>query len=178
MITDLSFSYKYLLRFVLIHKYGMFKNKYTLPFCSLGKLFVLFNNVQNINSTLYYGYFYLFRFFFGRLAFVTNFQTRFKLGKYYYTFCFSSIIRKQAVYFPIHLFFNDFKKVVSNTCSKSYCKINCSFIYSITDMHIFIEVKNNASLLKLPSTLYLKLYTSVSDPVTSSLLLTVFKLPI
>jgi len=78
---DLFFTYKYTIRFLLLHKLGYDYNTYNLPKISKLILFFSLNKLEDIDSLEIYNYFYLFKYFFGQKAFLTKTKSYFSLGK-------------------------------------------------------------------------------------------------
>jgi hypothetical protein len=66
---------------LLLHKLGYKKNIYTIP--SINKLVFFFSlkKLEDLDSPEIYNYLYLFKYFFGRSAFLTKNKSYFVLGK-------------------------------------------------------------------------------------------------
>jgi len=77
---DYGFYYKNSVRSLVIHK-AYVKN--TLSISVISKLIFIFplNRIEDTDDVQIYNYLYLFRFFFGRRAFLTKFRSYFSLGK-------------------------------------------------------------------------------------------------
>lgn len=80
MIIDYYFFYKYLVKFISINKINVKINTYNL--ISINKLILSFNleDIDDIDDVQFYNYFYLFKFFFGRSAYLTKLNSLFDLG--------------------------------------------------------------------------------------------------
>ena len=79
-MIDFSFFYKYSIRQILINKIYI-DNTYSLP--NIKKIILFFSlvNIEDRDIVQIYNYVYLFRFFFGRNAFLTRYKSFFNLGK-------------------------------------------------------------------------------------------------
>jgi hypothetical protein len=80
-MKNLHFTYKYNLRYILINKLGFIENNIKIPF--IKKLIFLINirNIENIDERQIYNYFYLFKFFLGRKAYISKNKKNYHLGK-------------------------------------------------------------------------------------------------
>ena len=79
MIIDSFFNYKYVSRFILLNKIGIL-NTYDIAECK--KLIYFFNltKIEDINDIQLYNYFYLIKFFFGKLSFFSKVKKFYLLG--------------------------------------------------------------------------------------------------
>jgi len=79
--VDLFFTYKYTIRYLLSHKLINNFNTYTIP--NISKIIIYFSlkKFEDLDSVEIYNYFYLFRQFFGRKAFLSKTKSQFSLGK-------------------------------------------------------------------------------------------------
>jgi len=80
MIIDYYFFYKYLVRFISVNKFNSKINTYNV--ISLNKLVLSFDikDIDDIDDVQFYNYFYLFKFFFGKSAYLTKLNSSFDLG--------------------------------------------------------------------------------------------------
>jgi hypothetical protein len=80
-MKDLHFTYKYNLRHILINKLGFIENNKKIPY--IKKLIFLINikNIENVDERQLYNYFYLFKFFLGRKAYLNKNKKIYHLGK-------------------------------------------------------------------------------------------------
>lgn len=78
---DFHFTYKHTLRLLLLHKLGYKHNTYNLPLLKKLKFFFSLRKLEDLDSTEIYNYLYLFKYFFGRSAFLTKNKSYFVLGK-------------------------------------------------------------------------------------------------
>jgi len=79
---DHYFTYKNSLRFLSLLKLGLYynKNTYAVPFLTkLSFFFSLSKSVDKDNISIY-NYFYLFKFFFGKNAFLSKYKSFYNLG--------------------------------------------------------------------------------------------------
>lgn len=81
---DLFFSYRYVFRFLLLNKYGMFLNTNQIPFFKKLVIFFDSNYIKDLDDTRALNYFYFVRFFFGRNAVFYKINSTFHLGTVFY----------------------------------------------------------------------------------------------
>lgn len=79
--VDLNFSYKFNLRFLLINKLNIISNTYCVPSVTQLVLFFPITRIEDVDHVQSYNYAYLFKFFFGKKAFLTRQRSFFNLGK-------------------------------------------------------------------------------------------------
>jgi len=176
--TDFFFTYKYILRFLLIHKYGLFCNTFEVPV--LNKLFIFFciSDVVDIDDACFFNYPFLFRFFFGRRAFFTKFKSIFNLGTYFFSFQIFTFFNGRSCFFPIFFFVNDLK------CFSDY---NTYFVYPVFNnfnyfyinfynLNIFLEKKTNIGLYNLKHKMHFKFCLKSYDFFSSFLFFDLLKL--
>jgi hypothetical protein len=77
---DYYFFYKYLVRNILIYKLVRLQNAYIIPSIKKILFFFSLNNILDVNDVQVYNYLYLFKYFFGRRAFLTKINSLFDLG--------------------------------------------------------------------------------------------------
>lgn len=154
MIVDLFFNYKYNVRFFLLNKF-FYKNLYEIDNIKGAVFFFSIKEYDNLDSKEIYNFFYLFKFFFGKLAFFSSYVSLLSLGKWYYNFDVKVIINKKFFYYYMYFIFNDF---LFNLSKDSY-SINLNkdfYLISIPDMSIFNDKKSNLGLFNLNSTINFK----------------------
>lgn len=78
---DYNFLYKYSIRTLLISKYSNIQNYLNIPFISKILLTFPLKHLEDIDEAQVYNYLYLFKFFFGRRAFLTRSKSFYNLGK-------------------------------------------------------------------------------------------------
>lgn len=172
--VDLFFTYKYTIRYLLSHKLINNFNTYTIP--NISKIIIYFSlkKFEDLDSVEIYNYFYLFRQFFGRKAFLSKTKSQFSLGKWYYNFNISLILNKpKDIYTLLFFFFNNiFKKIDQSFINKGFLtkKLNI-FYFIIKDMNIFSELKTNLGLFNLKKHLNINIFFLGLDYKASRVLL-------
>lgn len=78
--VDYYFFYKYLIRFINIHKLNIFTNTYSVIFLKKIIMHFFVINLEDLDNIQSYNYIYFFKFFFGRKAYLTKLKSRFSLG--------------------------------------------------------------------------------------------------
>jgi hypothetical protein len=118
-MPDFYFHYLHITRF-LLHSRVNLANSYSFP--SLSKLLLFFSlrNLTTLEDTAVYNYFYLFRFFLGRRAFVSNYRSFYSLRITYHSFDICISLRKQRSFFAINLYVNDLHRFLSLRGFHSY----------------------------------------------------------
>jgi hypothetical protein len=156
-IFNYYFHYKYVVRFLLLQKLGIFfKNTYNFPkIFQLKNYFVIKDLVdfENLKSS---NYFFFFKYFFGKKAFFVNYKTRFSLNVLYHSFNIQLIIAKKDLYIFINFLFND----ILPFCNKRYIIFNSknNISFRILDMNIFLEKKTHVGFFFLKESLNMKFY--------------------
>ena len=176
--NDLFFSYKSVIRYLLINKYGFFINTNQLPF--LKKIVIFFNiyNLIDLEDSRSFNYAYFFRFFFGKRSFFTKSINIFHLGVNFFSFSVQCFFYKSFSFFPLHFFLNDVLAVTD----KQFFKFNfylgsiSFFLFSFYDMSIFIEKKTNIGFYNLKDPIYYKLFFTGTDVIASFLLVKCLKI--
>ena len=77
---DYYFLYKYISRQVLINKLGYITNTYKLPQISRLLFSFSLNRLEDLDDVQGYNYLYMFKFFFGKRAYLTKLKSHFSLG--------------------------------------------------------------------------------------------------
>lgn len=78
---DYYFFYKYSVRNLLVHKIPFIINTYNVPKIIRISLSFSLRKLEDIDTAEAYNYLYLFKFFFGRCAFLTRCKSYFNIGK-------------------------------------------------------------------------------------------------
>lgn len=111
------------------------------------------SKLEDIDDVQVYNYIYLFKFFFGRRAFLTKLKSFFNLGVWTYSFSVRFILRKSDVYNKLFFLLNDLLPVID----KSYIQMGFSilnfFYLVIKDLNVFSEKKTNLGLFYLKNSL-------------------------
>jgi hypothetical protein len=78
---DYHFTYKHTTRLLLLHKLNYKNNTYNLPIINKLIFFFALRKLEDLDSAEIYNYLYLFKYFFGKNAFLTKNKSYFVLGK-------------------------------------------------------------------------------------------------
>jgi hypothetical protein len=161
VIFDYYFHYKYVLRFLLLEKLGMYyKNTYFYPKIYKLKNFFVIKNLVDLESLKSSNYFFFFKYFFGRRAYCMNYKTKFSLNVLYHSFNIQLVIAKKDLYIYINFLFND----ILPFCNKKYSILKGKrfnyITYIIKDMNIFLEKKTHIGFFYLNDLLNMKFYCS------------------
>lgn len=78
---DLYFYNKYIIRHLMMNKLNILSNTHSIPY--IAKLVFSFSlrRIEDIDDVQAYNYIYLFKFFFGKMAFFTRLRSYYNLGK-------------------------------------------------------------------------------------------------
>jgi hypothetical protein len=157
-MKDLQLHYRHVCRFLLIEKAG----RYTLSTLNVSRLskvaaFFSIKNLVDLDDLRNSNYFFLLKFYFGRRAFILNYQTKFSMNTLYHSFIIQLICEGHNLFFPIIFLLNDFKFCLS---PKSYTVARYHNIlnFQVLDMSIFLERKTNVGFFNLKDTLNVKFY--------------------
>jgi hypothetical protein len=98
--TDYFFTYKNSLKLLLLLKLNPknYDSVYSLPYISKLNFFFSLSKVTDKDNISVYNYFYLFKFFFGRNAYLSKYRSYFNLGIWYYSFKVFIIINNKDIY--------------------------------------------------------------------------------
>jgi hypothetical protein len=157
---DLYFTYKYTLRFLLLQKLNS-NNTYNLPKIQKLKFYFLLRKIEDLDSPEIYNYLYLFRYFFGKNAYLAKNKSYFVLGKWYYNFNVNMILNNiKDISYVLFFFFNDIIKNIDPSFIKKgfFSKKLNVFFFAIKDMNVFSEMKTNVGLFNLKKALNLHIY--------------------
>lgn len=79
--VDYNFFYKNTVRNILMNKINNVYNTHSIP--SISKILFTFslNRIDDTDSVRVYNYLYLFKFFFGKIAYLTRLKSYYSLGK-------------------------------------------------------------------------------------------------
>lgn len=176
--SDLFFSYKHTLRFLLIHKCGYFSNTFQLPNIKYLYLYFTLNDITDIDDVSSFNYFYLFKFFFGRKAFFSKVVSVFHLGITYFYFNVFCFFYKNICFYILSFFSNELLAHSSNFhIRKSIPNLaNGLFIFKFFDLNLFLEKKTNVGLYNLNHNLNLKFVFTCSDIYSCSFFFDFFKI--
>jgi len=94
-MVDYKYFYKFLVRNILLH--NLFYRK---GIANIAKLVLFFNvsKYSDLNVSEVYNYIYLFKYFFGRKAFITKIKSHFSLGKWAYSLKIMIVVSKRDLF--------------------------------------------------------------------------------
>jgi hypothetical protein len=172
---DYYFTYKNSIRLVTLLKFNPIKlsNIHSIPTLSKLIFFFAISKSQDQDSVSNYNCLYLFKFFFGKNAFLSSYKSHFSLGLWYYSFKVSIIINKKQIYNILFYYLNDYIIILDKVYYKYgvfSSRLNILYIV-LNDLTIFSEKKTNMGLFNLQDSLNLHMYFSGGDINTSKLLL-------
>jgi len=173
LYLDYKFFYVNSARRIILNKSNKLNNIYQLPEIKKIILFFPITKIEDIDSIQIYNYIYLFKFFFGRRAFVSKIKSFFNLGKWTYSFKICLIIKHKDIYNKLFFIINDLVPLVESNYRyyglfSKHLKI---FYLVIGDMNIFSEKKTNLGLFALEQNINFHLFCKGIDLVSCQLLL-------
>ena len=174
-MLDLYFHYLNITRYMLAQRL-IFTNTFSLPY--LSKLFLFFSivNSNTLEDTVIYNYFYLFRFFLGKKAFINNYRSFYSLRVTYHSFDICVNLRHSAAFFPICFYVNDLHRFLSLKGYRHYFLNNFCYSIAIEDTNLFTERKTNLGLYNLKHSLNYRFYIANGDFDSTKLFLDSLKL--
>src|SRR5271154_7149465 len=109
MEKDLSFYYKYIVRFLFYNKSAYFYNLNCFLIPKFQKIHLFFEilDLIDLDDPKIFNYFFLFRFFLGKTAFYSHYKTRFSLNVLYHNFLVNLVFTKNEIYSCIYFFLNE-----------------------------------------------------------------------
>lgn len=155
------------------------KNKFKInDILKLNLLFIFFNlkDIIDINSISILNYIYFFKFFFGYLPFFFNYECKFKLNIYYYSFKIQYKFFNKNIYFPLYFFINDIYFFKLNLQFEKVTLYN--FRYIIKDMNFFLERKNSLGFYNLKNVITFEIILKNILLLKYNLLFSIFKLKV
>lgn len=174
-MPDFYFHYLHIVRF-LCNSHFDFNNTHLIPFLSKLTLFFSLRDLSTLEDPCVYNYFYLFRFFLGRRAFVSNYSSYYSLRVTYYSFDICISLRKANAFFPVAFYVNDLHRFLSLKGSHSYFLHPLCYTILIRDTNLFTERKTNLGLYNLKHPLHYRFFLSNGDLASSRFFLDSFKL--
>lgn len=172
MNVDFFFTYKYTLRFLLINKLGFLKNSYNIPCISKLFFFFFLNKLKDIDDIQIYNNIYLFKFFFGKTAFLSKTKKFYLLGTWYYNFNVQLIINnKKDIYFILFFFFNEiFINIDKNLLNFGFLNKKFNIFYFLfKDLNVYSELKTNTGLFNIKKPLTLHIYFKGCDLISNKI---------
>ena len=174
-MPDLYFHYLHITRFLLNSRVAL-ANSYSFPYLSKLLLFFSLRNLTTLEDPAIYNYFYLFRFFLGRKAFVSNYRSFYSLRITYHSFDICVNLRKQRSFFAISFYVNDLHRFLSLRGSHSYFLNPLCYSLILWDTNVFSDRKTNLGLYNLKHPLNYRFFLSNGNLISSKLLLDSLKL--
>jgi hypothetical protein len=175
---DFYFTYKNVLRFYLLQKCDFFLNSFELPFLTSLLLYFSVSELEDLDDGRAFNYFFLFRFFFGKKAFLTKFDSSFRLNRTFYSFTIYIFFQKRNCFFPLFFLVNDLLAFSSDKYIKIFFmphRSGCSFFLRFFDMNLFLEKKTNSGLYYLYDNLNFKFFFKLSGWLPCDFLLSTLK---
>lgn len=172
---DFYFHYLHLTRFLLNTRLGL-ANTYGIPFLSKLTLFFSLRDLTTLEDPSVYNYFYFFRFFLGRRAFVTGYRSYYSLRITYYSFDIRISLGRRQAFFPLAFYVNDVHRFLSLRGAASYFTSPLCYLIRIQDSNLFTERKTNLGLYNLRHPLNYRFFLSNGTLLSSTLLLDSLKL--
>jgi len=175
---DYHFNYINTLRFFLLHQSGNFLNLHQIVDIKKIVLFFPIKNVDFLDHSFVFNYFYFFKFFFGYKAYFTGYESKFRLGLTTYSFRIQLVLKELDMFFFINIFMNDIIPVLNKGYLSWFLFSKKLNIYSfvIKDMSIFNEIKTNVGLFNLKHNLNFKLFFTGIDFKSSIFLINSLKI--
>jgi hypothetical protein len=108
--SDYYFSYKNSIKLLMLLKLNARNYKSVLNIPKLSKLnyHFLISRSTDKDTVSIYNYFYLFKFFFGKNAFLSKYRSYYNLGLWYYSFKVSIVINNKQIYKYLSYYINDY----------------------------------------------------------------------
>jgi len=173
MLVDSFFFQKYTNRLILMHKLGSVLNHHSIPQLIKIVCFFIFSKIEDIHRVELYNCLYLFKFFFGRRAFLTKYKSFFSLGNWTYSIMVSFVVREKELYSFLYFFLNDFLSSIERSfLSAGLVSADKKIFYIVLrDMNVFSERKTNLGLFFLKSPLNVNLFCTGLDLLSAQILL-------
>jgi len=172
LCIDYNFFYKNSVRTLLFYKLFSLTNIKEIP--SLSKLICSFSlsKIDDCDDVQVYNYCYLFKFFFGRIAYLTRVKSFYNLGIWSYSFRVFIIFQDKEIFNKLFFIINDLLyRLDNNFINFGIFSIKLNIFYlSITDLNIFSEKKTNLGLFNLKQNLDFKFFCTGFDIQNSKVL--------
>lgn len=161
---DYYFHYNYVLRFLLILKYGNYKYLNTYNLVQLNKIITDFTikDLDDLNHLRLSNYFYFFSFFLGKRGVITKVKSNFDLNVLYHSFSIRLIHCKYDLNFALFFLAEGvFPRL--NTNYLHWIRSTNFYIFEVADMNIFVDKKASIGFLNLIDSLNFKFYFTGFD---------------
>lgn len=172
--VDYFFTYKHVLRFLLLQKYIYFYNTFMIPFLRSLLVFISVNKLLQLDDPRSFNYFYLFRFYFGKRCFFTKFSTITSFSSTSYSFNIQVSLKDKRCYFPLFFLINDLLALSSRAYWGFFFMWRFNgiyFFFRFFDLNLFLQKKTNAGLYFLYNNLNYKFFFQYSDFLSCELLI-------
>jgi len=174
---DARFYYFHQIRHVLMNKIFISSNTYNIPSIVKLRYFFLLSRIEDIHDVQLYNYLYLFKYFFGKYAYLTRIRSFFNVGKWSYSLQVNLYLTNN---FYKHLFFfvNDIFLMSESVYRKFgvYSYVPSIYYVTIMDLAIFSEKKTNLGLFFLSRPMTLHIFFKGGDVTNLSNVLNNFKM--
>lgn len=174
-MLDLYFHSLHITRFLLNTRLPLL-NTHAVPGLAKLTLYFSLRNLSTLEDPSVYNYFYFFRFFLGRKAYVTAYKTFYSLRVTYYSFDICITLNKKKAFFPIAFYVNDVHRFLSLRGAKSFFTSPLCYTIRINDMNLFTERKTNLGLYNLKHSLNYRFFLCNGDFLSSQIFLDSLKL--
>jgi hypothetical protein len=160
MLIDYAFHYKHVSRFILLHQSAHIRNTYMIPTVDKVILFFSIRHWENLEDVSLYNYYYLFRFFYGKKAYISKYKVLFSLRKYYHSFDIKIFFTARDVFYPIAFFLAELNPLLVPEYVEfvTYTHNSGIFIIRIHDLTLFTDKKTNLGLFNLRHSLNMKFF--------------------
>lgn len=178
LFIEYNFFYKQVIRHILIQKLNICININNVPCINKMMFFFILSKIEDLDDVQIYNYLYLFKYFFGKSAFLTKIKSFFNLGKWSYSLKVVLNIKSNGLYNFFFYFLNDIYYIVEKNYKLKGIfskKLNIFYII-IKDLHIFSEKKTNLGLFFLKQPLNLHIFCTGCDELDINLFLQNLKL--
>jgi len=178
--VDYNFTYKNVLRNLLINKSNSIQNTYGIG--NIDKIIVTIPIIdkEDVDAREGYNYCYLFKFFFGKRAYLSHYESNYHLGVWDYKMKIGLTLRKKEIYTFLFFYINDVLYKIDKSYI-SYGLFNKSlniFYILLKDLNIFSEKKTNLGLFNLKSVFNSHIYLKGCHVEDSYILLKMLKIKI
>ena len=177
--VDYKFNYFFLIRFLLVNKINSFFNVFDIPMVNAIKLFFSVKNRVFLDVSENFNFFYFFKFFFGRKAFLSSFQSKLSYGETYFSYRVELFLSKSDVYFFLFYLVNDilFLAPLNTVFFSKFIKSESNFLFIVMrELSLFTSIKTNLGLFDLKTPLFIKCFFAGDNFLLNKFLLMNFKL--
>lgn len=161
LLVDFNFFYKYSVRQILLHKLVVLQNRFCIP--QISKLVYFFNltKIEDLDDVQIYNYIYLFKYFFGKRAYLTRIKSFFNVGKWTYSLTVVLYYNSSNMIYHNFFFFLNDLYLRSESLFVKYGNFSSSrniYYIILKDLTLFSERKTNLGLFYLQQPLNLHIF--------------------